>query len=313
MSFNKIIEQAFFKSIHAYRHLTARKGEKNIAISEDYSIQGHRGARGLLPENTIPSFLKCLELGCPVFEFDVVISADKQVVVSHEEWMHHHFCSKPDGTPISRNEEKQHLIYHMPYEQIKTYDCGRRGHPLFPAQIPMPAYKPLLIDVIEACDNYSQQNGLPPVTYNIEVKTSGEEGDDYLHPKPSEFTKLVSEVVAEKGVEERTIIQSFDKRIVQAARAIGGNYQISVLIDNLRGLEWNLKKLGFVPDIYDPYYTFITPLTVRKAHDKGMKVWTWTVNDISEMQKLIDMGVDGIITDYPNLKQVLLANQFRDW
>ena len=306
MIFSKIIEKATFKSIAAYNRLTARKG-KSISISETYPIQGHRGARGLLPENTIPAFLKWLELGVPIFEFDVVISADKQVVVSHEEWMHHYFCSKPDGTAIDRKEEKQHLLYQMSYEQIKTYDCGRRGHPLFPAQQPMAAYKPLLSEVIEACDAYAQTHDLPPTTYNIEVKTSGEEADGHLHPAPTEFVALVNEVIQRMGIENRVIVQSFDRRIVQAAKAIGQFCPLSLLVDNLRGVDWNVRKLGFTPDIYDPYYALITPITVKKAHDKGMKIWTWTVNDLYEMRQLIDMGVDGIITDYPNLKRVVLA------
>ena len=271
----------------------------------DYPIQGHRGARGLLPENTIPSFLKCLELGVYIFEFDVVVSQDKQVVVSHEEWMHPDYCSRPDGKAISKSDYKQHLLYQMPYQKIKQYDCGRRGNPRFPAQIPLPAYKPLLSEVIEACDHYTQTNNLPSVTYNIEIKTSGPKGDNHLHPEPAEFAQLVHEVIQNKQIEKRVITQSFDPRIVQEMKKRKVDFPLSLLVDNTDSLAVNLERLGFIPNIYAPFYHLITKEMIEEAHEKGMQLITWTVNDFFEMKRLLALGVDAIITDYPNLKQVL--------
>ncbi len=270
-------------------------------ISSTTTFQGHRGARGLLPENTIPSFLKSFELGVNMVELDVVISGDKEVVISHEEWFSSHISTKPDGSPVTKAEELKHLLYQMPYEEIKRYDCGKRGHVKFPKQQAMPAYKPLLKELILAGDAYSKEQQLKPVFYNIEIKTSGPKGDIYLHPEPPVFAKLVLGVIQEMGIEDRCLVQSFDVRIVQEMKRIAPKLQLSLLLDNIYSMKWNLTQLGFTPDVYAPYYRLITPRMVKQAHNYGMKIITWTVNDLPSMRRLQSYGVDSIITDYPDL------------
>ena len=119
-----------------------------------FDIQGHRGARGLKPENTIPAFITALDSGVTTLEMDVVITKDKEVIVSHEPWMSSAICADPLGKAISEKEEKKHNIYKMTYEQVKGFDCGMRGNLRFPEQEKMQSVKPRLIEVIIAAENH---------------------------------------------------------------------------------------------------------------------------------------------------------------
>ena len=103
--------------------------------SFDIEVQGHRGCRGLMPENTIPAFLKAIDLGVPVLELDVVISEDKKVVVSHEAYFNHIISTGPDGLEITKDNQKSHILYYLPYATIKKYDVGQKNHPSFPGDI----------------------------------------------------------------------------------------------------------------------------------------------------------------------------------
>ena len=302
-----LIALAGFTAYRLYQNKVlpfSNQSGQDFIIPPDFQLQGHRGARGLVPENTIPSFLKCLELGVNAFEFDVVISRDKQVLVSHEAWFNPDITTKPDGNPMQAGEEKNYLFYQMPYEEIRQFDCGQRGNPKFIQQKPQPAHKPLLSEVIQACEDYIADHYLSPVTYNIEIKTH-ENGDGVYQPKPETFARLVLEVIEKAGVQNQCIVQSFDPRIVQALNKLTDDVPLSLLVDNFLTMEQNLSNLGFVPDYYAPHYKLIGKNTISKAHQKGMKVITWTVNDLDIMQDLIQQGIDIIITDYPDLKETL--------
>src|SRR5581483_12492039 len=151
-------------------------------------IYGHRGARGLFPENTIEGFLYSAGLGIHGIELDVAVSKDKKVVVSHEPWMNPKTCTKPDNSKVSFIRRKN--LYKMNYETIRQYDCGLRGNPDFPEQKRMPAYKPLLSEVIEKVEGCLSNNKLPAIVYNIEIKSNWV-SDNQLHPPPAEFVELV--------------------------------------------------------------------------------------------------------------------------
>lgn len=271
-----------------------------------FDFEGHRGARGLLPENTIPSFLKALEFGVTTLEMDVVITKDHQVALSHEPYLSSEICSKPDGAPISPSEEKAFNIYQMTFAELSRYDCGKRGHRRFPEQTPQPATKPLLRDVIAAAERYCDEHNLPRVFYNIETKSTPE-GDGVFHPYPAEFARLVYEEVKRNGVLDRTIFQSFDERSLEALRVLDDDLYLCLLVENREGLEKNLARLSFAPQIYSPYYKLVTPELVSETRRRGMKLIVWTVNALDEMKRLKAMGVDGIITDYPNFKSALFS------
>ncbi len=272
------------------------------AAKKRVSFQGHRGARGLAPENTLPSFQACFDLGVYAFEFDLVVSKDEQLVLSHEGWMNHLFCSHPDGRAITEEEQMNHLLFQMPYDSIKTYDCGKRGNEKYPEQKAIPSYKPSFKEMVAYCENHSKQNNTPPIHYNIELKSykDGKDGYGLVNPEPKVFAKLVAKEIKALGIAEQCVVQSFDPNIVRAMKEAAPHLKLSLLVDNTRGLDYNIKSLGFTPDVYAPYFKLISNSTIEKAHKHGMRVVTWTVNEVDDMRRLIRMGVDGIITDYPN-------------
>lgn len=271
-------------------------------MPDSFDLQGHRGARGLLPENTIPSFRKALELGVSTLEIDVVISADGQVVVSHDPLISATICSHPDGRAVTGEEQESLKLYEMPYEAIRQFDCGSRGHAGFPTQVPMPVYKPLLSDVFALGESWSSGEGAEPVRYNIEVK-SQPDGDEVLHPEPDRFVSLVLQTVKEAGVENHVTIQSFDVRSLHSLHAQAPDITLALLIGRAedRGLEENLRILGFTPQIYSPNYHLVDADLVAAVHAKEMRLIPWTVNESDAMADLIRLGVNGFITDYPDI------------
>ena len=280
---------------------------------DGFDLQGHRGARGLAPENTIPSFRRALELGVTTLEMDVVISEDGKVVVSHEPWMNPAICSLPSGAPVPADEAKEHNLYRMPYVEIEQYDCGRRQHPDFPRQETQPAVKPLLRDVIAMAESYTTDHDRPPIFYNVEIK-SNPEWDGHFQPKPRAFARKVLKIVHDMNVEARSTIQSFDPRILRAVHSLRAEsgYASPVRIALLVGsgsadaLPGQLEDLGFTPAVYSPRHTIVNEALLRAAHDRGLRVVPWTVNERGDMRRLVRLGVDGLITDYPDVAQEVL-------
>ncbi len=273
--------------------------ESTTTASFDW--QGHRGARGLLPENTIPSFLKALDFpAVRTLELDVVISKDSQIVISHEPWMSSGICSHPDGRPVTKEEEEQLLIYQMTYEEVKSYDCGSRGNEKFPDQQAMKTYKPLLSEMVAAVDEKAKTQGLRLPHYNIEIKMKPD-WDGKKTPSPKDFVYILMKEISRLGISDRVCVQSFDVRPMQILHQFAPDLTTAFLVSNEDGVQTNLEKLGYVPDVYSPYYQLVTANMVQIVHDKGMRLIPWTVNEPAIMDSLITLGVDGIITDYPNL------------
>ncbi|MEM9834730.1 MAG: glycerophosphodiester phosphodiesterase, partial [Bacteroidota bacterium] len=262
-------------------------------------IQGHRGCRGLLPENTIPAFIKAVELGVTTLELDIVVSQDQQLVVSHEPFLSHTICKTPDGEPISEAEEKNYNLYQMSYQEISQCDCGSQPHPQFPEQENFVVHKPLLGEVIDTVEKFIEDRNLSPVSYNIETK-SDPTGDNIFHPEPDGFVDLLLSVTLEKGVEDRVTIQSFDVRTLQQVRRKDPNLGLALLVENRDSAEKNLEDLGFTPEIYSPHFQLVDKALISFAQQKGMRVIPWTVNNSKDIQQMIDLKVDGIISDYPN-------------
>lgn len=268
-------------------------------MQKQIDIQGHRGARGLFPENTINSFIEAVKLGVDTLEMDVVISKDLQVVVSHEAWMNEAFCSRPDGKEVEANSKDKYNLYKMTYSEIATYDCGIRGNKAFPLQKKIASHKPLLSEVITKVDAYTKENKLPSVKYNIEIK-SEEGADNIFNPEPKTFVELVYNEIEKHKIIERTNLQSFDVRILQEVKKKDSTIQTALLVENKDGLEVNLKRLGFIPNTYSPDFNLINDVLVQRVHEHNMKLIPWTVNEIIDIKTMLAMGVDGIISDYPD-------------
>ena len=264
-----------------------------------FDVQGHRGARGLRPENTIPAFILALDTGVTTIEMDLAVTKDKQLVVSHEPWMSAAICLDSSGKSFTAKDEKKFNIYQMTYDQVKQFDCGIKVNNKFPEQQKVNASKPLLYDVITAVEDHIRSYSRYEVDYNIEIK-SDKETDNVFHPSPEEFSELVYNFIDEYLPWERIVIQSFDFRVLKYWHEKHPEVRLAALIENPNSVDFNLNELGFTPSIYSPDFRLLTRDKVEYMHQKKMRVIPWTVNEIRDMLSLKGMGVDGFITDYPN-------------
>lgn len=264
-----------------------------------FDIQGHRGARGLMPENTIPAFLKALDLGVTTVELDVVITKDKKVVLSHEPWMSSAICLDMEGKAIEEKREKKLNIYELTYDQVKQFDCGSSGNIKFPHQVKMPVTKPLLSEVIVEIENYIRNYSLYEVDYNIEIKSS-KDGEKVFHPSVEEYSDLVYSLIDEYLPMDRVVIQSFDFRVLKYFHKKYPEVRLAALVENTKSIDANLDELGFKPQVYSPYYKLLNREKVNYLHKLKVRVIPWTVNEENEMLAFKGMGVDGFITDYPD-------------
>ncbi len=272
----------------------------------NFDKEGHRGCRGLMPENTIPAFKKAIELGVTTLEMDAVITKDKKVILSHESFFNHEITTQPDGSFINENEEKSFNIYEMTYQQTTQFDVGLKQHPRFPLQKKIKAHKPKLSDVIDFAEAYTKTLSIPPVRYNIETKCLPAT-DTIFHPEPVEFIELIISVVLEKKIDKRVIIQSFDIRSLQYLHKKYPFIKTSYLFEppSDKSITEQLNELGFIPTIYSPDFTIVTSVLINECKKMGMQLIPWTVNDLGKMKELKQMGVDGVISDYPDLFEQL--------
>ena len=244
-----------------------------------------------------------MELGVDALEMDVVISADKKVVVAHEPYMPHDICLRPDGSAITEEEEKALNLYQMDYEEIKEYNCGLK-HPRFPEQVPQSVHRPLLSELFNEIEARWKLADSPAIIYTIELKSAAE-FDSLYHPAPEEFVRLVLQDIEEAGTKERCILQSFDLRILREIARQAPCIQISLLLDRPFDLTEKLEELGFKPAFLGPNYLLVNEALIALCHAQEIKVVPWTVNEVEDMKRLINLGVDGIITDYPNRKSIV--------
>ncbi len=266
-------------------------------------IHGHRGFRGLFPENTIVAFKEAAKAGADYIELDVVISKDSQVVVSHEPWFNPAICSSPDGKPITKGTKNN--LHRLDYSEIKKYDCGKRGNKKFPDQAKISAYKPLLSEVIAELEKYTKENNLPPLRYNIEIKNHWLGGRKY-HFETTTTVALIKDVLRKQNLNERILIQSFDTRCLKQIHRLNPALKTGLLVGNPRSVKHNIHKLGFTPDYYNPSLKICKMKTVTQAKKAGCKVVVWTVNLKKDIERMKEYDVDGIISDYPNF-----AGKFR--
>jgi glycerophosphoryl diester phosphodiesterase len=275
-----------------------------FAQTMEFEIQGHRGSRGLMPENTIPAFKKAIDLGVHTLELDVIISKDKKVVVSHDPFFNPNCTTDPSGKFITK--ENKGNLYQITYEEIKKYDVGLRGNKDFPEQQKMTVYKPLLEDMIRESEKYAKAKGVKPLKYNIEIK-SEEKEYDISQPKVAEFSDLVYQIIIKQLPPERVTLQSFDYNVLkfwhqQIEQKKYKSIALSALIEPMDNneVQFNLVKLGFKPQIWSPYFVQATEIRVKELHELGIKVIPWTVNKREDMEKVKAVGCDGLITDYPD-------------
>ncbi|MCW5750490.1 MAG: glycerophosphodiester phosphodiesterase [Alphaproteobacteria bacterium] len=289
------------------------------SLAHAFDLQGHRGARGLMPENTLPAFAHALSLGVDTLELDLGMTKDGVLVVAH------------DPAPLPKLTRYQGAflaetappIWHMSYKELKKYDVGRINpddptYKQFSRQQPMDGLvMPRLSDVFEL----TRRSGNETVRFNIEIKISPLEPDQTA--SPDAFTSATVKAIREAGLAGRANIQSFDWRVLQISQKLAPEIPTAYLSSGrtlqpgspwLAGFELKdhggsaprmVKAAGGA--IWSPFFRNMTDDDIRTARELGIKVIVWTVNEKRDMKALIERGVDGIITDYPDLLREVMA------
>ena len=293
-----------------------------------FDLQGHRGARGLAPENTIESFSTALAIGVTTLELDVGMSKDGVVVVHHDERLNPDITRGADGAFLSQRGPP---IYSLTLEELKRYDVGRlKPGTAYAASLPEQrshdgARIPTLAEV------FALARRAEHIRFNIETKLTPTSGADV--PEPELFAKAVAATVRAAGLVERVSIQSFDWRILRVLRGIepdiirGGLTSEQPDYDTIQrgkpgaspwtaGLDvdefgGSVPRLVAAADcrVWSPAFADLTSESTAEANALGIRVIPWIVNEPDQMHGLVRMGVAGIITDYPDrLRRVLAAN-----
>ena len=268
--------------------------------SRSFDKQAHRGGRGLMPENTIASEKNAINYDCTL-EMDLQMSKDKKIVVSHDAYFNSDFCLTPEGDTMTKKDGYSRFIYEMPYDSVAKYDVGLKPHPGFPRQKKMHAIKPLLSVLIDSVEAYAKEKNHVN-HYNIEIK-SNPKSDGKNYSTLEEYVDSAMKIIIDKGIEPRTMIQSFDIRALKLVHEKYPAVKTSYLVGKAdkSNAEGYIEKLGFKPDIFSPEFSIVTPELVKEFHQQNVLVIPWTPNTVEDIQRLKDMGADGAITDYPDL------------
>lgn len=266
-------------------------------------VQAHRGGMGLYPEESLEAMLHSVDLGVNTLEMDLCITGDKQVVLSHDRYFHHRYATRPDGTSVMPGDEKVYL-YSLPYSEIRKWDVGQKYNPDWPEKKCIPVCKPLAAEVIDAIEAYTKEKGLAPIHYNIEIKSDpdydgGIEGVDW--PEYHEFADLCMKMLEQRNLGDRLIVQCFDERVLNYIHKAYPGHILAYLTEGWEtDYDEYMSKLDFTPQWLSPEHENVNQELMDRAHADGMKVVTWTVDDKDEMRRLIGLGVEAIISNYPD-------------
>ncbi len=292
-----------------------------------FDLQGHRGARGLAPENTLPAFAAALALGVSTLELDVGVTRDGAVVVSHDPALNPDLARAPGGAWL---EARGPAIASLALEELARYDVGRlkpgtEYAARYPEQRPVDGTRiPRLAELFALV----RRAGNEAVRFNIETKVSPLKPGETLAPEP--FARALLAAVREAGMEERVTIQSFDWRTLAVVQREAPRIPTVYLsarqpwMDNIlaeapqgspwtAGVQWRehhslpgmVKAAG--GRIWSPYFGEVDPAQLAEAHALGLKVVVWTVNEPADIRRMMDLGVDGIISDRPDRVRAEMA------
>ncbi|MBM9499954.1 glycerophosphodiester phosphodiesterase [Leptospira sp. 201903071] len=289
----------------------------NKPLDGNLDLQGHRGARGLKPENTWPAFEEAIRQGMTTLELDTVLTKDKKIIIHHDSETNPVICQKKDGTEILSRS-----LYELTLIELKQLDCGTKKNPKYPEQTPVPGTELITIEefftlVAKAEKQFPERAKLK---FNIETKFPNDDKAQLPLEIVQEHVGLLVQAVEKANVVDRTTIQSFYLKALPIVKEKNPKIKTSALF-SLTYFQGAMMTFGFgnstrknvlektleiKADIISPYFLYVTDDFVQKAHSHKIAVIPWTVNERTEMRRLIQAGVDGIITDYPDrLKQIL--------
>lgn len=311
------------RAVTAFAWLAA-VGFASLSCGSEFDVQGHRGARGLLPENTLPAFARAIELGVTTLEMDLGVTRDGAVVVAHDPYVNPNLCLGPDGARLEG--ERGPLLRDLSLAEVQAYDCGTLNPD--PERFPEPPrvnvpgeHVPTLRDVFALV----RERGASRVRFNVEIKSRPDREETVPLP---EFVAKVVEVLRDEGMVDRTTIQAFDWRALLLAKQREPEITTAALLARLDplwqagldaeesgGLLGMLRSLAGSIDILSPHWRMLVPgeryagVAVSDLQAAGFAVVPWTVNDPDDMRNVLALGVDGLITDYPDRLLRVLAER----
>ncbi|KLN59511.1 hypothetical protein WH96_17240 [Kiloniella spongiae] len=306
--------------------LTAEAASLNLSdlgVKENFNLQGHRGARGLAPENTLAGFSKALELGVTTLELDTGVTKDGVVVIHHDAYLNPSIARDSNGKWV---QDKFLVLKTMNYEQLAQFNVGKlKPDTKYAERFPQQRSEEFQI-VPKLADLFAlvEKSGNKTVRFNIETKINPELPRATV--EPDDFVEALLVVIRKHNMQDRVSIQSFDWRTLQIVQqeapeiptvyltaqqkwldniAMGqdgtSDWTAGFDVDDYKGsIPKMVKSAG--GSVWSPFYRELTSELVNEAHQEDLKVIPWTVNDPESFTQLIEMGVDGIITDYPNLQ-----------
>ena len=297
--------------------------------TKELDLEGHRGTRGLAPENTLAAFARALAIGVTTLELDLGLTRDGVVVVGHDPRLNPDIVRGPDGAWLHAPTP---AIFSLTYAELSTYDAGRLRPgsayaARFPDQLPRDGERmPRLADVYAL----AERAGAEDVRFNIEIKTDPRTPQDTAVPE--DLTDAALKVVRAAGMEKRTTIQSFEWRSVRRVREQAPGLRTSCLTSEQPGDDTIQIGRGKSPwlggldpaaygnsvprlvkaagaEVWSPSYQDVTKERIAEAHALGLFVLVWTVNEPAEMVRIIELGVDGIISDRPDLLRAVMVGR----
>ena len=268
-----------------------------MSETEEKIVIGHRGSRGLEPENTIPAFIKALKLGARGLEMDLYLTKDLKVVITHDATISASLCRTPEGEPLAEEEGKRMRIFGLDFKEIKPFDCGSEPNPEFPEQENTEAHIPRLMEVVKAIKRQTEAE--KEIFYFLELK-SDPATDNIYHPEPSDYVKKVLEVIDELEIHNQTLLMSFDKRCLKEVKKQRPEISTGLSLEEEGEVQLHIDELGFLPNAIFPYYKIVNAGFLGYCKVKGLKIYPWTVNEEKDMRKMLSMDINGLITDYPD-------------
>lgn len=283
--------------------------------SDPLDVQGHRGARGLKPENTLPGFEVALDAGVSTLELDLHFTKDAQVVIWHDPIVPSEKCEVADSAGSAKLDS---AIASLSRGDLEAFTCAKNPDSgRFPDQTATPTTLAgdnysitTLAELFEFVATYAQselktaeqQANAEVVQFNIETKRQPQLpstiNDGFDGETPGPFELAILETIAAAGLQDRVTIQSFDHRSLRAIRTVDDSTRLAALTRRNEPFDSDFADFA---QIWSPDFRSLSAASLNDAQANGMLVIPWTVNDTSDMNRLIDLGVDGLITDRPDL------------
>jgi glycerophosphoryl diester phosphodiesterase len=248
---------------------------------ETVKVQGHRGARALRPENTLPAFEYAIAQGVDALELDMAVTRDNVIVVSHDPYLEAPVCTGP---------QPKATIRELTLAEVRKWDCGAQRNPAFPRQQPVRGTRMPTLDEVFAL--------APKGTFLFNIETKSFPDHPELTPPPEEFARMVLDKVRRHHLESRVILQSFDFRTLHAMKNLAPGIRLAALYSGPpKSFVEIARDAG--ADIISPVFGLVTPEQVKESHAAGLEVIPWTPDTPPDWDRLIAAGVDAIITDDP--------------